>query len=287
MIKLKDSIKVEDGIYYNVPHEEYRKWDCFSYSMVRATLVSQKELDYYINTPVKESDQMLFGNLLEMILLEPDLFDSTYVVAPVHFLTPTGRVKDTKESRPWVELQKSKGLQIITPDIYNSVHEAKKGVLSNTEAFNSLQDCKTQVSIVWTHESTGVQCKGRIDILREDEIIDLKTTDSIDQLKWSKKIHDFKYHVQAAMYCDGYQKLTKGAMLPYNFIVAQNRGPYDCVFNELDEQAIITGRCIYEQALAKYKAYQSSEIITGYSNVREPINVPLWALIDPENHEVI
>lgn len=71
-----------EGIYFNMPAEEYFELPYFSRSLSQKVRFSGKEAEFYINNPTKETPAMELGTALHLMLLELDKFLQTYVKAP-------------------------------------------------------------------------------------------------------------------------------------------------------------------------------------------------------------
>ncbi|MBU2249185.1 MAG: PD-(D/E)XK nuclease-like domain-containing protein, partial [Gammaproteobacteria bacterium] len=144
-----------------------------------------------------------------------------------------------------------------------------------------LEGCKTQVTVIWTDPETGILCKGRFDIFKPDRFADLKVTDNPHPGAFSKVAGNLKYHVQAAIYHDGFFCATEGAYpqewkIPFSFIAAEAGPPHDVVTYDMQEESLDAGRVIYRDALQKYADCKAVNQWPGYSDFAEPLDIPQW-----------
>jgi hypothetical protein len=79
----------KEGIYFNMPEEEYHELPFFSRSMGESYIVDPTGEEAWYNSPenpdapIKESSpQMKFGTAVHSMFLEPDVFESLYVKEP-------------------------------------------------------------------------------------------------------------------------------------------------------------------------------------------------------------
>lgn len=270
----------EPGIYYDIPAEEYFSWQCFSKSMIPATLKSAKHLKHYL-TSESDSKSKRTGSLVDAMLLDPvefakyELLPETYINSkkkPAEFTlrssTCRNMLKEIVEQNkiPVTKAENEHALKIV-----NAVRQNKIA--------DSLLKGRKQVAIVWDNTEYGIRCKARLDLLHDDCIPDLKTTKDASYNSFSRDIHNFYYHCQAAMYTDGMETLD-GIRRTWKFIVVENIEPFDCVVYSLGEDSIECGRIIARMAMNKYRSYVESdpELLRGYSEFDEPIEVPTWAI---------
>jgi hypothetical protein len=156
-------------------------------------------------------------------------------------------------------------------------------ILAHKTAGQWLSGAQNQVTLIWKDPETKVECKGRIDVLRPDRIIELKTTQSAQPSMFHRLAYNMKYHVGAAIYHDAYLYLKTGAYptqieMAVSLIVAETEPPYDVVCYDYDEESLLAGRMTYRVALERYLNCMTEKIWRGYSDVAEPISIPAWAL---------
>jgi len=279
------------GIYENVPFDEYLKWDAFSKSMVKHILRSPAHLKHAMHSDTK-SDAMVFGSLVDCMLLEPHDYDKSFAVLPATYIATDGKTKPwnnrSKKCKEYRDGLFESGKMVITEPLKEKAHEVVRSIRLHPTASDWLGRGTYQVSMVWRDDDFGVICKARIDIhIEHERLVDLKMSHNACRSEFTRTINNYLYHVQAAMYCDAYQKLTQGIMLPWSFIVAESEQPHGVAAYDLDEDAIMTGRAIYKKALATYKQCKELDLWPAYSQFAEPITIPAYAIMQDIPDEVI
>jgi len=276
------TVKPEPGIYYGVPEEEYFSWDCFSKSMIPATLRSARHLRDYL-AGQEPSDPMKLGSLVDAMLLEPKALEKYGILQQTY-------VNDKGETKPWNANAKpckaemdaliENGLIPVKQKFIDSAEIIKLAVLQNDSAASIIKNSKKQVAMVWIDEDTGVLCKGRIDCLTLSVIGDIKTTRDASEKSFRKDLYNFGYHHQSAMYTDGYATLNKGSCLPFQIIAVENEKPFGSAVYEVGERTIQKGREEYKTALDVYVGYlkDDPELSQGYPSGVSLIDAPEWAL---------
>lgn len=163
---------MKDGIYFDLPSEEYHAVKALSSSGVRDILENPTYYWFNFFNPLKEditSDAMRDGSIFHSLILEPEKFNQLYKVMPLEIEQLN---KNSTEFKLWRSAQ---GLEVIGRKKYQKF----KTIIEYLKQPNQLLDndfLKTgysEVSIFWTEN--GVQKKARIDKLQAGRIVDLKT----------------------------------------------------------------------------------------------------------------
>lgn len=267
--------------------EEYKKWSGLNKSSFKHILKSGLHYKYYLEHGDDKSDIMQFGNLVDTLLLEPSLFLSRYITIPEKYESDKGlkpwnwNANVCKEWREQV-LDDTPEIEIIKTDDLDRARKIVDAIKSHAEAGKWIDGSLNQVSLCWTDPETGIDCKGRVDVLREDRIIDLKVTDNPHPSSFSGIVNRFLYHAGGAFYHDGYllaqgKKLGSGPDIPFSFIAAEAENPHDVVTYDLGPESFDCGRIIYREAIARYKEMIETGEYNGYSQVTEEIEIPMWA----------
>jgi len=185
---------------------------------------------------------MQIGSALHCLVLEGDeQFASDYV------LKPEGLSLTTKAGKEWKEENGSKTALSKTDQYasWDAVH-GMAASLKTLEWFNPLQkDYRkyNEVSLYW--EAGGIDCKCRLDrlILNEDSaiVLDLKTTDSIDESDFLKKvISSMNYLFQSAWYVEGVEAVYR-VPASFVFIGVERTPPYTMAIFEISPDMLAEG----------------------------------------------
>lgn len=134
---------------------------------------------------------------------------------------------------------------------------------------------QAEQSLYWIDDETGVTCRGRIDWLLPNAIVDLKTTINAAPAKFSRSLVDYGYALQAAWYQQGYEVLT-GERLPFVHVVVEKEPPHLVAVYQLDADAIAYGAEKAREARVLFAECESSGVWPGYSPDIELVSLPGW-----------
>lgn len=199
-----------------------------SYSSLKAFRKSPKHYIQYLTKPREITDAMLFGQIVECRVLEPEKFDRKFMVIKK---TPQ-RSNAAKEEMERLQQEAAESGKII---IYESmVEEADLCVtaLMDYESSRKLIEARRRIQLRmnWTHKHTGIPVTGIIDFeskaWESDFIVDLKTTKSADPDDFTKDAAKLDYHIQCGSYMDGYPR-TQFRFPNMAFIAVENVDPFN------------------------------------------------------------
>jgi len=279
-----EKIKMTPGIYKNIPFETYLTWDCFHKSMVPYILRSSAHLQAYIDSEKNPSKFMKLGSLFDCILTEPDMFPILFVEQPELYPNAKDGMKPWSNNanfcKDWNAEQAAQGKTIFNRPDYEKALRMVNSLGEHDTASKWLEGAEHQVSIVWQDEETGIMCKGRIDALKPDITLDVKTTVNASPTEFKKTVNNFMYHVQDVMYSAGLKALT-GIDRPFGFVVVESVEPHCSAAYTLGAQSIEVGHSIFRRAINLYKTYLEKGA-EGYSNEAQEIEIPQWAIYQEE-----
>lgn len=219
------------------------------------------------DTPRRDTAAMKFGRAVHCALLTPDQFDDEYVVAPECD-------RRTKEGKAiWAELIES-GKEILTQEDAAMIEGMWKEF-----PVHLIEGAKTELPLTWTDEQTGVLCKGRLDAITADYVIDYKTTTDASTRGFAREATRYGYDLQAAMYLEaaranGYS--PKG----FIFIAQEKTAPYLVNILHAGEAFIDRGIFLMNDLLDKYKTCRDTDTWPGYGE--NEIILPEWEVLGDE-----
>lgn len=280
------------GIHKNISMEEYAKIKAVHKSMFSHILKSGKQLKHFLENGEEEKEYMVFGNLVDTLLFEPDCFIDRYITCPETYPTLVKKVETQKPwnwsanyCKEWREsiFAESPDVKIISPEDAERASKIVKSIKTHPEAQRWLSKAEYQLSLCWVDQSTELSCKGRPDAYNGERLIDLKVTSNPLPGFFSNIMYKFKYHAQGAFYHDGFllaQGKTPdvGPSIPFSFIVAEDKKPFDVVCYDLGLESFEAGRIVYEETLSRYQNFVENDDFPGYSNIVEEIDIPRYAL---------
>ena len=205
---------------------------------------------------------MRIGTLVHLAVLEPERYLEEIAVKP------GGTDYRTKEGKEW--RAKAGDRMIIDQDDADMLKGISDSVWANDDARSFLEASEKEVSLFLDHDS-GLRLKGRADMLGEDFIADIKTTECAQRDAFAKTIINFNYHVQAAMY------LLLTGKPTFTFVCVEKVPPYAVAVYQLDPRAVDLGRKILNTAIATVALCEETSEWPGYQDGMEFIDLPAWA----------
>jgi len=201
--------------------------------------VSPKELVRYFEKGSPTTSAMTFGRAFHLAILEPEVFSEQVAIYD-------GK---TKRGKAWDEFSETnKGKDIITEIEFECIKGMETALVGNEEIIEFLVG-KKEVAMVWEDSLSSVRCKGKVDILNGNTIVDIKTTQDASFEAFRRSAYKYGYNRQAAFYLDGF-----GAK-EFVFIVIEKKAPYNIGVYHCSDDFIESGRNEYSSLLMDYKKY--------------------------------
>ncbi|WP_156792758.1 PD-(D/E)XK nuclease-like domain-containing protein [Rickettsiella massiliensis] len=220
--------------------------------------------------PESPTPAQILGHALHTAILEPEKFEEQFIVLPkVDKRTKAGAEK-------WKQLQETMGNRsLLTEAQYEELCVMKASFEKNTLAVQLIQNAKIEQSIYWNDPDTGILCKCRPDILHNGLVVDLKTAQDGSAWSFSKAVHDYGYHIQAAMIRSALQAIKGVDMQCFWFLVIEKLAPYVVSTYKLDKAALEKGQEAFSDLLQHYKQCLEADEWPAYP-VQE-ISLPHYA----------
>jgi hypothetical protein len=256
----------DPGFYPGIPRDEYDAIEAMRYSTLKFFRQSPLHARMQMTSPSDPSPAMLVGQAVNTAIFYPDQVDSQFVQA----LAVPKRSKVQKEQHlAFAAANRTK--HILKPDEMDRVKRMQKAVWSNADA-RALLTGKgaNELGVVWEDEIGPTRCKSLLDRMTTDAndypcIVDLKTSRALDRHLFSRFILDYGYHIQAAMYLRGANKI-RPLRRKYYFICVENAAPFDCRVLQLEEDAIEQGEREVERYLRLNHECVTNDTWPGYGN---------------------
>ena len=170
------------------------------------------------------------GDLVHMIVHEPDRFDDTVVVGP----------KEHGNSRVWRDFVKAHPTKkVVKEGEVDEAYELREVIDAHPLARKLVANAQCEQSMVWWDEDVGIWCRGRADYLIDGQLIaDLKTAKSADADKFSADASEIGHLFQAAFLLRGY-RLLRGDALPFSWLVVEKGKNKRVELFDADEEDIV------------------------------------------------
>lgn len=270
------------GIYSGIPNEMYHRGPGVSKSQLFTLRhYSPAHLKVQADHPRPSTPQMAFGTAVHALVLEPDSFYDLFVADPF----PGSQAKAAKDARAKLEADGKTVIQTAKDDSdfwarddWRRAHEIAEVVAKHPYASTFLSHGKSEQSVYWEDDETGLLCKCRPDKLDTDAhnlVIDLKTAVDASDNALPRVIDTYGYDVQAAFYLDGCQAAGSNVDA-FLFLFVEKEPPYGVALRIIEPQAIDQGRARYRQYLRTYAECVETGHWPAYAPEVQTVQFPHW-----------
>lgn len=259
--------KLNDDQYHALPYLS---------AHVIKDLANKNLSDYYLwrkfvkrDLEQPDSAKFLFGRAFHTAVLEPKLFDGTYVVQPKF----DRRTKQGKaDAAEWDEA--NQGKQVITQDQLDGVDTMSKAVRRNPYAKAVMKGASVEVS-GFTRLANGHILRGRIDGVHFDARygFDLKSAEDVSPAGFAKAAANFRYDIQAYTYMQLF------GLDEFIFVVCSKKEPYEVAIYTLNDEYMEKAAEDFEQAVLRWERINSMTIPDSFTNDNNPMITlapPAW-----------
>ncbi|MEG7328491.1 PD-(D/E)XK nuclease-like domain-containing protein [Serratia marcescens] len=266
---------MKTGIYHDISNEDYHAGDGVSKSNLDLVAKNPALLEWIKKAPVdtEKLKALDMGTALHCALLEPDEFKKRFIIAPeFNRRTTVGKeseaafLKDCEHTGKTVmDAEQGRKLELMRDS--TMAHPAARWLLE--------AEGHCESSFYWTDPETGELCRCRPDryLSNHPVIVDVKKVADMD--RFARHIEEFRYHVQDAMYRDGFQQVT-GETPGFIFLAVSETidcGRYPVRVFELDAADVDEGHRLYRRDLNTYHQCRTTKDWGGV----EKIQRPAWA----------
>jgi exodeoxyribonuclease VIII len=227
---------------------------------------------YRRENPLTPTPAMRMGTLVHTAVLEPDTLRDRVMVAPkVDRRTTAGKAE-------WEAfLVASEGKELVDADELDKLAAIRDAVWAHPSALKALRSVTdVESSIFWNKDS--VDCRCRPDAITSNKVIvDLKTTRDASPEGFAKSVAQYRYHVQAAYYSDGFREAFGEPPKGFVFIAVETEPPFLVGVYVASDAMTIRGRADYEADLETYRRCVAADNWPGYADTPLTIDLPKWA----------
>lgn len=249
------------------------------------------------------TDAMEWGNLIDTLVLQPQKFGKRYAITPSTYPATPKTKGGVSEQKPWTRKatyceeweteMEMKGLTVLSPKDYQKALDAKAALLADERVRDLLDTSVVQMVLTaeYRDKATGlvVPLKMLLDLVPDKGCVtfgkclaDLKTTDSAAPRAWSRSVHTYWLHAQAAMYLDAFTLATGEDRTDFYHVIQESYAPYEICRRFLSQEFISLGRATYLEALARYARCVSLKQWPGYDEDRPVLQHNGWTITEPE-----
>lgn len=232
-------------VHRDMTASEYHACDAVGASMLETFRSSRRNYHaYYVEkseSQPKPSAAMNLGTLCHLRILEPERFE-LLVAPPFPETAPDGkkwlRRKGSDHERWWADEEaKREGLILCDEEQLAIVERVRQAVLASRHAKRLLEgDGTPEYSIFWRDQTTGIDCKCRVDWMASIPL-DIKTTADASPAAYSRRIVQLGYHRKLAHYIDGLSALLNEPAVMVHMAV-ETQAPYRVGVYEIDDRGV-------------------------------------------------
>ncbi|MER5031224.1 PD-(D/E)XK nuclease-like domain-containing protein [Pantoea anthophila] len=266
---------MKPGICHDLSNEAYHAGPGVSKSQLDDIAINPAIYLWRKHAPVdpEKTAALDMGSALHCMLLEPDRFDQRYVVAPAfNRRTTMGRA----DEQAFLNETRVRRMTVMDAEQGRKLQLMRESVLAHHAARFFLEaDGHSEASMFWSDPETEELCRIRPDryLTSRPVIVDVKKVS--DMARFARHIDEFRYHVQAAMYCEGFYQCLN-AHPQFVFIAVSESidcGRYPVRVFELHDDDMRAGFDLFRRDLNTFHACRLSNNWGGV----EIIQRPAWA----------
>lgn len=228
------------------------------------------------NRPVKEETAaMAAGTLAHCAILEPNKLAERYVVRP------DGLDLRTKDGKAWMAA-KPASMEVVTHEQMQTAQRQHASVLALPEVGALLATGEAEVSAFWLDEATGTACKCRPDWVspvgdgQGVVIVDIKTCQDASPKGFARAVANFRYDLQCAHYCDGYEHASGIKVLGMVFACVESEYPHCASAYMLQEEWIESAKAQRQELLKTHAKCLRTNNWPGYAETINLLEIPRW-----------
>lgn len=258
-----------DGFVRGLDETEYHAHPALSASAAKVLLRSPARFQYQRTHAGRAgTPAMDFGTLVHALTLRSH--DSRIAVLPY----ADWRTKDAQTQRD--ALVAAGRIPMLAKDVRRAIAVAK-AVHAHPLAGPILSEGQAEVSMFWDDPDTGVRLRGRIDWLRDNALIDLKTTsnEGAELDTFGRQAARLDYPMSAAHYVAGVAAIT-GRTLPFITITVEVEEPHWITVAQYAEVDLAAGYDRMRAAIDEYARRTESGVWDDPIDAIPYIPVPEW-----------
>ena len=230
------------------------------------------QLDPRRPPPGEPTPALINGTLVHCALFEPHTLEQRYVVRPA------GMSFSSKEGRAWRDAQ----TKVIVDAVQMQAAKAQAARLRALPELGALlAEGVGESSAFWIDESTGELCKCRPDWTSPAGdgviLVDGKTCQDASPDGFGRAIWNYRYHLQAAWYADGYERATGLRVYGFVFAAVESAWPHQGAAYMLSDEVMDAARRENRRLLDLYAHCKRTGVWPGYATQISLITLPAWA----------
>lgn len=302
------------GVYPGVPMRTYHRWAGASNSRLSKLRQSPAHLKAYMDEPTPDAAHFKIGRAVHTAILEPERFDSTYIVSSQCTATKKGDGKRCENQGiiyaggEWFCGVHGRGIgsfagerTVLPGPDHRAALAMRDAVYAHPRARRLLTGKgEVELSATWNDvartergeaERADVLCKCRPDrasmLIAGGALVDVKSTMDASPYAFERAIYNYGYHRQGAHYLNGARAC--GLQVQHFVIIAVEKvPPFAVAVYRVSDAAIDAGDQQLRPLIARYGECVATNEWPGYSTDILDTTLPsyAWSQIEQETKEV-
>lgn len=260
----------------NVPFDKYSLLDGLSASAIKTMKRSPMQYRYSRDNPTPATPALILGHAVHTAVLEPHKFATEYMVWE-------GGVRRGKAWDAFCEEAEADGRTIVTQDQFDTAMAMRDVVRGFPLAMRYLKAGTKEVTMQWHDPALKRDFKGRPDWITEIDgvpwIIDLKSTRDSTPYRFGGQSYALGYHMQFALYADGYYYLT-GRLPRFAVIAVESKPPYEPAVYVVPSEVLQQGHEDYAQLVVKITECEAENKWAPAQECEGELSLPTYAYAD-------
>jgi exodeoxyribonuclease VIII len=282
-----------NGIHEGVPAEVYHRKELGVVNCGALKALSKTAAHYraWLAEEQTETPALAFGKALHCAVLEPELFERTYIVAREHpYSRVSDRLRNAKKPSQgtldaiayWDAWEREMGGKIeVSHDDAIALRGMQAAVFTHPIAGKLFTGGVAESTAIWTDPEHDLLCKARMDyyVASRGLVIDLKSTEDASESGFARSVATYRYHVQHAHYASAFQSLGH-ELRAFLFVAVEKAAPYAVNVMCLDADAEARGMELRDRDMATLNRCLQTDTWPGYEPTIHRLALPRWALND-------
>lgn len=255
-----------------------------NWSTLKHLAVSPLMLRWRVDHPRPDTPALARGTAIHCAVLEPERWERDYVAQPDF---GDCRFKKAKAAKAAWLADADPGVEALSATEHELAERCAAVVRAHPKAAELLRGGRVEEPVTWDDPETGIKCKGRLDYIRPDGLLDLKSTRHESIRMIVQDCARYLTHGQLAWYHDGARaaRLIPDDAAPPHVIFVQTTEPYDVVPAQLSPDDLVRGRGLYRGLLDRYVECQAAQWFPGLAPDVIDLQLPPWAAAGTEDLE--
>lgn len=250
--------------------ESYFEIDAINATSLKHGALSMLHMRHAMTTKTAPTAAMQLGTLIHAAILEP------LKLASISIVWDGG----DRRGKAWLEFAEAhKDKIILKPNEMEHAAAILSAVRRCQQAQDLLSGCEFERVLEW--EGKYGKAKGRLDAIKRNRIVDVKTVANINPRAIQSQAFRLGYDIQIGWYAEGAEKCGFGTMMDDCWLLyVETKPPYDVLPMRIDSMVIQSGQSKAIKIAERYRACEASGVFPGVAEFAPTLTVPIWEADD-------